>query len=847
MRKRQKKEILDFINSLYQAHDEIKSELEKKNLILVQNMISECQKFAISLGENIEKLEGKGQITVSYIEEYCEILFHIYNDITSANINEKKIYKVLRKQLIKIENSVRNDITVRKEIAFFPYKASMWDSMESIYLAAKDDPDCDAYCVAVPYYDLKPDRSFGQMHYEGYDYPEDITVIDWEKYNFEERKPDVIYSHYAYDDWNLVTSIHPRYYSSNLKKYTDCLVYCPYYSTAGGMSEGQKTCPVYFNADYIIIQSSKFRDYFDERIPDKKFLPFGSPKFDKIIKKCQNPPEPPKKWREKMTGQNGERKKVYFYNTSIGGMLNDTEAFLKKMRYVFDTFKGRKDTCILWRPHPLLESTFDSMRPQYRPVYEGLKKYYMENDIGIYDDTPDMTDAISWSDAYIGDAGTSVTSLFGIVGKPLFILNNQLWSLPSEDSWRGEIIPGTMFNYFERDRFAITQGNKLFISEPYKYDYKYFCDLSEYSYGGYYSTVREVNGKWYVCPANAQDLLVLDKNGVEKRIRLKDKLGNRGGAFYGVWVWDKYLLLLPKQYPALVRYDTETEEIKYLGDNIDVFVKKNKRNEKIGGGSWVFEGILYIASPTDNHIYKLEIESGKSEIIELPHNSQGGCISMVERNGCMWMLPYRGQTILRWNLRTEKIKQYTGFPENFQCIHPVYKTITDEYPVSLAAIIENIIYFIPNWGNMGIKLDTETGIFSKWNLPIPLKEGKEYFFTGGKYAVIWNLENEDKYKLFYYPERKLYDYDIEKNECREVEVRFDLKKLRVHENGFNDDSQWLKYCCCENAFNSLKDFLDGNITGRQYDREKQIKSYKEIVANNDGSCGQKVHEFVMSL
>ena len=100
----------------------------------------------------------------------------------------------------------------------------------------------------------------------------------------------------------------------------------PYYSTTGGMSEAQRTLPVYFNADYIVIQASMFRDYFDERIPDKKFLPFGSPKFDRIINKCKNPPEPPVAWKMKM-----ENRKVYFYNTSIGGMLGDTEAFLKRL------------------------------------------------------------------------------------------------------------------------------------------------------------------------------------------------------------------------------------------------------------------------------------------------------------------------------------------------------------------------------------------------------------------------------------------------------------------------------------------------------------------------------------
>lgn len=250
MRKAQKQEILNLIDSMHQIHEEIKKALEQNNLMLAQDMISGIQESAISLGETIEKSEGEGHRTVSYIEAYCELLFLVFEDINKNDLHVNKTHKALRKQLIKIENSVKNDIIVRKEVVFFPYKASMWDSLESIYLAAREDPDCDVYCVPIPYYTLNPDRSFGKMHYEGnvcpdgtpMEYPEDIEITDWQEYNFEERKPDVIYIHNPYDNCNLVTSVHPRYYSINLKKNTDCLVYVPYYSTSGGMSGAQSCC-----------------------------------------------------------------------------------------------------------------------------------------------------------------------------------------------------------------------------------------------------------------------------------------------------------------------------------------------------------------------------------------------------------------------------------------------------------------------------------------------------------------------------------------------------------------------------------------------------------------------------
>lgn len=198
-------------------------------------------------------------------------------------------------------------------------------------------------------------------------------------------------------------------------------------------------------------------------------------------------------------------KKIYFYNTSISGMLLNTENFLRKMQYVFQCFEKRNDVCLLWRPHPLLETTFRSMRPQYLPVFTTLKKIFIEMNSGIFDDTPDITDSIALSDAYIGDAGTSVTSLFGMAGKPVFILNNRIHSEPVEDSWLGEI--DMTFNFLEEDRFVITRDNRLYISESHKYDYKFFCSLSENDYGNNYTVLYEIDGKKYACPTNAQDIL----------------------------------------------------------------------------------------------------------------------------------------------------------------------------------------------------------------------------------------------------------------------------------------------------------------------------------------------------
>ena len=850
MRKAQKQQAEELVRQMEEAHDQIKKFIEQDSIPSAMELLEDCQNGGITLGTLIESTEGEGHPTVLILEEYCELTYQIHEDLANnkKDINTKKVYKLLRQKLIKISNSIKNDIRIKIEVAFFPYKASMWDSLESVYLAAKKDSDCDAYCVPIPYYDLNPNRSFGEMHYEGDEYPKDIEVIDYETYNFEERKPDVIYTHYPYDDWNLVTSIHPRYYTSNLKKYTECLVYIPYYATSGGMNEGQRLCPAYINADYIVIQSPKLKDYFDERIPDKKFLPFGSPKFDRVLNKCKNSPNPPEEWREKMYDGDGRKKRVIFYNTSLGDMLVNTETFLKKMEYVFKCFEEKKeDVCLLWRPHPLMEATFDSLRPEFRMTYETLKKKYIESGLGIYDVTSDVTDVVALSDAYIGDAGSSITSLFGVAGKPIFVLNN--WILEDGD-WRTKI--WVEFDFYPQDpqdnRFAVVQGTKLYVSESDQYNYRYFCDLSEDAYARHYFVVSGTNGKWYACPFNAQHILAIGKNGIEEKIELKNAVDG-DAVFSRPKKYDKYLLLLPINYPAVVRYDTLTGEIRYFTEHIDVFVKE-KNNRKIIGGSLVYQGSLYIASPTDNMMYKLDIESGESSIIELPTRSRCGANGVVEYGGEIWLMPYEGRIVVRWNPKTNEVREYEGFPDDFLCRNPKDGSECMENPFSTPAFYGNDVYLPSCWANMSLKLNIDTGKFEQW-IPVfereenetkDLKSKESYMFIFGKLK-----EQESSFKIYSFSRRRLYDMSPDGTVFQENVIQIDMKEMENNEPGFCRCFDSLPYACIENEFNTLGRFLDGKTVGNPFSQEKQIEIYKDIIVNYDCGCGEKVHEFVKKI
>ncbi len=56
----------------------------------------------------------------------------------------------------------------------------------------------------------------------------------------------------------------------------------------------------------------------------------------------------------------------------------------------------------------------------------------------------------------------------------------------------------------------------------------------------------------------------------------------------------------------------------------------------------------------------------------------------------------------------------------------------------------------------------------------------------------------------------------------------------------------MRYCCVEDAFNSLPDFIDGKIKGNPHDKAHQIRAFEEIAANPDGTAGEKIYQFTIN-
>lgn len=444
MRKAQKKQAEDFIRLLGQAHLEIKKALEAKKFETARELLEQCQDGAIELGNRIEEQEGEGFVTVSFLEKYCELVYQIHEEIWQKQMmNPGKVYKSLKKQLIQIENSVKNDISMRIEAVFLPYKASMWDSLESVWKAADEDPDCDAYVIPIPYFDRNPDGSFGPMHDERHDYPDNVPVTDYESFDFAAHCPDMIFIHNPYDENNYVTSVHPFFYSSNLKKYTEKLVYISYFILGDVDLENEEaikemahfvTTPGVVNADKVVVQSENMRQAYVKAMVmvtgehtrgywEEKILGLGSPKIDKVMATRKEDVEVPEDWMKVIEKKDGSWKKIIFYNTSVSALLNHNEKMNAKIKDVLQVFKeNQEEVALLWRPHPLIEATIKSVRPRLWEEYKEIVDGYRSEGWGIYDDSPDLDRAVALCDAYYGDP-SSVVQLCRKAGVPVMIQN----------------------------------------------------------------------------------------------------------------------------------------------------------------------------------------------------------------------------------------------------------------------------------------------------------------------------------------------------------------------------------------------------------------------------------------
>ncbi len=841
MREFIKEQLINLLDSMQEVHISLTVLKDKKQIIQI---LADCQHAAITVGETLERNLSDYAPIVSLLEDYCELAFHLAE--SQENIICKDKVSALDGIVNRVKTSLK-EIPSIYHVIFMPYKASMWDSLESIWLTCREDERCECYVMPIPYYEFDSKTNRWIYCYDGDQFPKEVPILHYHDYSLEQSRPDVAYIHNPYDDCNMVTRVDSRFYSKELKAHIGKLVYIPYYVTTGFISPEHLELPVYSHMDYMVVQSEYAKSFCMGKYYYDRILPFGSPKLDRVIKLCREGAIIPEHWKSLLEG-----KKILMLNTSIGCFLQDGSIYLQKIKSICKVINNQRQVALIWRPHPLLEATIKSMRPYLLLEFNNLKKYFLENKIGVLDETPDISRAVAISDGYIGEDGSSVINLFGAAGKPIFILNNYITDV---------------FTKAEKSRVHITdmlkQEDKIWLTTN-RYNAFFCMDVSTkqvYYLGrvgeqpkwyGAYPFLAKAKNKLFLSPVIARRPAVYDLN--TKTFELIGKEDMEESAQRGrIISHGNRIFYLPNIDDYIAEFNIETGAWKYHTECIQ------KLNEEVGKENAGTQGMIYgcavcgkdmwITAVYTNRILRFDMEKGTYTLCSVGRK-ESGYSGIVAEGRCLWLTEVNSGSIVRWERHSGKVKTFC-MPEEFK-----------SWPGAMGRILPHIslidmgkwVVTVPGFSNCMVKLNKTTGettllLKDFWKKAEEKRNGynPEFFLSsefGAKMdedtiivqrnsddaVAIIRLE-DDTYKMFY--------PTLDEKE---------FTKLTEGEDGFERTEKKYGFFRRESRIFSFIDFLDDLVDNQLNDvRVRQLEELSILAANLNGTCGIRVHEYMMSV
>ncbi len=740
MRKAKKKELMNCIDTLQKANGKVLN-IDGANRV---DFLTQCQEMAIMVGTEIDKIEGEGVITVSYLEQYCEEIYLMSVAVDRGDLIQAQ--KRAHTLLGQIKGSIIADIPDSPaEVVFLPYKASMWDALDSVYRAAVADGNCNVTVMPIPYFNINPQGEVLAVEYEGALFPKDIKITDFRDYDLEAMHPDVIFIHNPYDEWNHVTQVPKEFFSSTLVNYTEHLVYIPYFVTKGDtIKDDYCYMPAVRNAWRTFVQSDAVRDCYVKNGADpKKIVAMGSPKFDMVLQMQENPPAMPEEWKAALGGR-----KIFLLNTHLNPIINEAEKTIDKLQQIFQLFKERDDVALLWRPHPLSIQTAKSMNPRILEQYMQLIEAFKSLPNGVYDDTPDVHRAIALSDAYIGH-GSSLVTMYGITGKPMYMLSvsgdanvripekekylqfacgvvheGYLWA-PAEKYnalFKMNLQSGklTFVTHFENEGMltpkmfheVIVYRDKLFFIPKWAKNIIVYllatgeqkvieADAGESTYATKYDKAVTYEDKIYMFSAGAPCTMCIDMNTLETESFSEccEKIEKEGIEWKSVFSSGikadgrTWLGIYGKN--VLIEFAFETRQAKIIHVGLETEGMLNMYEQK---------NQLYILS-NKGRIYRYDIIIGDVELVweYFEETERTPYFNLFVKDEFMWLLPHGADNILKVNMRTKEAKK---------CLLPESYAVWEEtgfLSKSFDYVTDNkVLMMCPNNSNALIKLDLET-------------------------------------------------------------------------------------------------------------------------------------------
>lgn len=398
LRGKPKEKAKEFIRTLAEAHVQIERVLDKGLDFAAVKILEVCQDGAIKMGTMLEETEGEDFAAVQILEEYCDQVFACYQTLTEgAAADGRMIRQSLDQLLDRVDESVETSVNGRREVLFLPFKAEGWRYLEKYWKEACEATDCRVHVVPVPYHIRTATGKPGTLYYEGDMLPEYVQIEDYQNFDFNQHRPDVVYFQNPYDEYDSAISTLPAFTSKKLRSYTDKLVYVPYFCVeefgpddecAMGVMEDYCVRPGLVYADQVIVQSENMKQRYIETLTkaagedskpvwEEKILAADPPIIYHAPVTDRKDIAIPDSWMPLLKRDDGHWKKIVLYMISAGCLYYDGDQALRQHLGALEEFRRQGD-------QTGLILCFDQTEEAMMPVLDGKVREELQKQLNEY-------------------------------------------------------------------------------------------------------------------------------------------------------------------------------------------------------------------------------------------------------------------------------------------------------------------------------------------------------------------------------------------------------------------------------------------------------------------------------
>ena len=404
--------------------------------------LSELQNNIVSFGTLTESIKGEDCNTVKLLEQYLEVIYKVAKYVQkfdegisyeeSAENKYAECDEGVKDTFASISEAIDSEIVNRRSVLFLPVKAKHFSSMRMAYEMEAATPDTDVYVMPLPYYYKEYDGSFkDEMHIDTEEFIKaNIPVTDYSRFDLSLLCPEKIYINSAYDEYNMAVSVDTRFYARIVKKYTEKLIYIPYFKL---MEFDRANYPCWYNmqyyctvpgvvmADKVYVQSENTRkayiDKLNEWAGDEKYTDIWEQKIDVYNESCEEHSE------DELRDAGSKKTIVWF--VSAGSLAEFGDRYIEKAYRNLDVFALSKDKLkVLLISEPFLDEMIKTYSDELYKKWTGFIDEFNRSGIGeVVSQVEDQSvEALLKANAYYGDP-SYICKDFIAMKKPVMLQN----------------------------------------------------------------------------------------------------------------------------------------------------------------------------------------------------------------------------------------------------------------------------------------------------------------------------------------------------------------------------------------------------------------------------------------